>query len=411
MAFVDACHRAGIGVILDWVPAHFPTDEHGLGYFDGTHLYEHADPRQGFHPDWGTYIFNFGRKEVRQFLVSNALFWLEKYHIDGLRVDAVASMLYLDFSRGPGEWVANRYGGRENLDAIAFLRSFNNAVHEGFPGVLTIAEESTAWPGVTAPTSENGLGFDLKWNMGWMHDTLKYMANDPVYRSFHQGTLTFSLLYAFSERFVLPYSHDEVVHLKKSMLDKMPGDLWQKFANLRALLAYQWAHPGKKLIFMGSEFGQWREWSEARQLDWHLVENFDNHRELQGAVRRLNELYTTRPALYAHDNSWDGFDWIDIHDAQASIIIFLRRDPDSGQEIIVVCNMTPIVRHDYPVGAPQSGVYRELLNTDSAEYGGSDVRNGPLITSDRPWHNHPQSFRMSLPPLAVVYLELSDTEE
>ncbi|MCA9921842.1 MAG: 1,4-alpha-glucan branching protein GlgB, partial [Anaerolineales bacterium] len=310
MAFVDTCHQAGIGVILDWVPAHFPMDEHGLGFFDGTHLYEHEDPRKGSHPDWGTYIFNYGRNEVRQFLISNALFWLDKYHIDGLRVDAVASMLYLDFSRKHGEWIPNQYGGRENIDAINFIREFNNQVHEQYPGVLTIAEESTSWPGVTHDTADNGLGFNLKWNMGWMHDTLQYFSNEPVYRSFHQGTLTFSLLYAFSEKFMLPFSHDEVVHLKRSMLDKMPGDVWQKFANLRLLYSYQWSHPGKKLLFMGGEFGQWQEWSEARSLDWHLLDGDAKHAGLKRLVHDLNNLYRYEKPLHELDDSWEGFEWI-----------------------------------------------------------------------------------------------------
>ncbi len=404
MAFVDACHQAGLGVILDWVPAHFPKDQHGLAYFDGTHLYEHADPRLGEHPDWGTLIFNFERNEVSQFLISNAIFWAEKYHIDGLRVDAVASMLYLDFSREPGQWIPNRYGGRENLGAIRFLRRFNEILHELYPDVLTIAEESTAWPGVTAPASEGGLGFDLKWNMGWMHDMLRYMSNDPVYRAYHQGTLTFSLLYAFSEKYLLPLSHDEVVHLKRSMLDKMPGDVWQKFANLRALYAYQYAHPGKKMLFMGGEIGQWQEWSEARGLDWHVLEWDEKHGALRDLVRELNGLYQDLPALHAYDHSWDGFTWLDIHDARQSVVSFLRLDPRSGQSIVVVCNFTPVPRHDYPVGVPAAGVYRELLNTDDARFGGSGVTNGPLEARAEPWVNQPYSLRMTLPPLAVVYL-------
>ncbi len=324
-AFVDACHQAGIGVILDWVPAHYPKDEIGLGFFDGTHLYEHEDPRQGAHPDWGTFIFNYGRNEVSQFLISNALFWLDKYHIDGLRVDAVASMLYLDFSRQPGEWVPNRYGGRENLAAIEFIKRFNLAVDKYFPAVITIAEESTSWPGVSSPVSDGGLGFSYKWNMGWMHDTLQYIENNPIYRAYHHGTLTFSLLYAFSEKFVLPFSHDEVVHLKKSMLDKMPGDLWQKFSNLRLLYGYMWSHPGKKLQFMGSEFGQWREWNEAQSLDWHLLDQDNRHKGLQLLVRDLNLLYQTEPALHEIEYSWNGFYWIDLHDSQRSILAYGRR--------------------------------------------------------------------------------------
>ncbi|RMG94104.1 MAG: 1,4-alpha-glucan branching protein GlgB [Chloroflexi bacterium] len=405
MAFVDTCHQAGIGVILDWVPAHFPTDQHGLGYFDGTHLYEHADPRQGYHPDWGTLIFNYGRREVRQFLVSNALFWLDKYHIDGLRVDAVASMLYLDFSRKPGEWIPNRYGGRENLDAIEFIKTFNQHIHEQFPDVITIAEESTAWPGVTQPVENGGLGFDFKWNMGWMHDTLKYMQHDPIYRSHHHGMMTFSLLYAFSEKFLLPFSHDEVVHLKKSMLDKMPGDLWQKFANLRLLYGYQYAHPGKKLLFMGGEIGQWREWSEARSLDWHLLED-DRHLGLQKFVRDLNHFYQQEAALFAEDYSWEGFRWLDLHDAQRSILAFLRRAPASGEEIYVVCNFTPVVRQEYRLGVTMPGMYREVLNSDAVLYGGSGVCNeGELMSRPTGHFDLPYSIELTLPPLGIVFLK------
>ncbi len=404
MAFVDACHRQGIGVILDWVPAHFPKDEHGLGFFDGTHLYEHADPRQGQHPDWGTYIFNYGRNEVCQFLVSNALFWLDKYHIDGLRVDAVASMLYLDFSREEGQWLPNRYGGRENLEAIDFLRIFNDRVHEQFPGVVTFAEESTAWAGVTSATAQGGLGFDFKWNMGWMHDSLRYMSSDPVYRSFHHGTLTFSLLYAFSERFVLPFSHDEVVHLKRSMLDKMPGDVWQKFANARALYAYQFAHPGKKLLFMGAEIGQWREWSEERELDWALLEQDDKHQGLQDLITDLNVLYQQQPALFSQDFTWHGFSWLDFHDSANSVIAFARHGADGGL-VLTVCNFTPIVRRDYRVPAPTAGAYVETLNTDDAKYGGSGVVNSePVLSSPTPWRAHEHSIAITLPPLAVIYL-------
>jgi 1,4-alpha-glucan branching enzyme len=405
MAFVDACHQAGIGVILDWVPAHFPKDEHGLGFFDGTHLYEHADPRQGAHPDWGTYIFNYGRNEVSQFLISNALFWLDKYHIDGLRVDAVASMLYLDFSRGPGEWIPNRFGGRENIEAIEFLRRFNRGVHSQYPGVITLAEESTAWPGVTQSHEQGGLGFDYKWNMGWMHDTLQYIRNDPVHRAYHHGTLTFSLLYAFSEKFVLPFSHDEVVHLKRSMLDKMPGDLWQRFANARLLYAYQWSHPGKKLTFMGAEFGQWREWSEDRSLDWHLLEGDVRHAGLQQLVRDLNQLYQAEPALHVDDYSWDGFSWLDLHDSQRSILAYARHDAARDETLLVVCNFTPIVRHGYRLGVPEPGMYMELLNTDAAVYGGSGVVNEPQNSSPTPWHDHPQSVVLTLPPLGAVYLK------
>ncbi|MCI0395083.1 MAG: 1,4-alpha-glucan branching protein GlgB [Chloroflexi bacterium] len=406
MAFVDACHQAGIGVILDWVPAHFPRDQHGLAFFDGTHLYEHADPRKGAHPDWGTLIFNYGRTEVRQFLVSNAVFWLDKYHIDGLRVDAVASMLYLDFSREAGQWVPNVFGGRENLEAIAFIRACNDRIHETFPDVLTIAEESTSWAGVTRPASEGGLGFSFKWNMGWMHDTLQYMGNDPIYRAYHHGTLTFSLLYAFSEHFLLPFSHDEVVHLKKSMLDKMPGDLWQKFANLRTLYAYQATHPGKKMLFMGGEFGQWREWSEERSLDWSLLDQFQQHRELHHFVRTVNHLYQSEPALHQVDYSWDGFTWIDLHDAQRSILSFARHSAGKAETILVACNFTPVVRHGYRLGVPEAGLYAELLNSDATEFGGSGVINGqPLASAPTPWHSQPHSIEMTLPPLAVVFLK------
>ncbi|MEJ2747416.1 MAG: 1,4-alpha-glucan branching protein GlgB [Anaerolineae bacterium] len=408
MAFVDACHQANIGIILDWVPAHFPTDEHGLGFFDGTHLYEHADPRKGAHPDWGTLIFNYGRNEVRQFLISNALFWIDKYHIDGLRVDAVASMLYLDFSREAGEWLPNRYGGRENIEAIEFLRAFNDRVHEVFPDVLTIAEESTSWGGVTAPTSEDGLGFDLKWNMGWMHDTLRYMKDDPIYRAYHQGELTFSLLYAFSEKFLLPLSHDEVVHLKHSMLDKMPGDVWQKFANLRLLYGYQWAHPGKKLLFMGGEFGQWREWSEARSLDWHLLHEDEKHRGLQRFVSDLNGFYQHTNSLYEEDNSWEGFTWLDFRDSQRSLLAFIRHTADKREHVIVACNFTPMPRPNYRLGVPEAGVYEEVLNSDTAVYGGSNVVNDhPLPTEPTPWQDQPHSIYVTLPPLGVIYLKKS----
>jgi 1,4-alpha-glucan branching enzyme len=402
MAFVDACHQNDIGIILDWVPAHFPKDEIGLGFFDGTHLYEHADPRQGSHPDWGTYIFNFGRNEVRQFLISNALFWLDKYHIDGLRVDAVASMLYLDFSREEGQWLPNRYGGRENLEAITFIRGFNTAVHENFPDAITIAEESTAWGGVSQPVAEGGLGFTYKWNMGWMHDTLQYMKNDPVYRSYHHGTLTFSLLYAFSEHFILPFSHDEVVHLKRSMLDKMPGDIWQKFANLRLLYGYMWSHPGKKLLFMGGEIGQWTEWSEAKSLDWHLLDQGPNHSGLQHLVRRLNELYKEETPLYEIDYSWKGFEWVDLHDSQNSILAYARQN-NSGETIIIVCNFTPVVREGYRLGVPEEGTYQEILNTDALEFGGSGVVNEARDSEPTAWQSQPHSIIFTLPPLAAVY--------
>ena len=412
MAFVDACHQHNIGVILDWVPAHFPRDEHGLGFFDGTSLYEHADPRQGEHPDWGTRIFNFGRAEVSQFLIDNALFWIDKYHIDGLRVDAVASMLYLDFSREPGQWVPNRYGGRENIEAIEFLRNMNDAVHHNYPGVLTIAEESTAWPGVTRATDDNGgLGFDLKWNMGWMNDTLRYFQTDSIYRSFHQGVLTFSLLYAFSEKFVLAFSHDEVVHLKRSMLDKMPGDTWQKFANLRLLMAYQYAHPGRKLNFMGTEIGQWREWSEDRSLDWHLAEGEDEnsqmHARLQLLIKDLNSAYRQTPSLHVADDTEESFYWIDFRDAMHSILIFARLDPAHPEDpMIVVCNFTPEVRKGYRIGVPFNGSWSEFMNSDHGRYGGSNVINAtPLTAVDMAWQDQPFSIIADLPPLAAVYFK------
>ena len=405
MYFVDYCHQHGIGVILDWVPAHFPRDAHGLAYFDGTHLYEHSDPRQGEHRDWGTKIFNFGRNEVRNFLLSSALFWLKKYHLDGLRVDAVASMLYLDYSREPGEWVPNRYGGRENLDAIDFIRHFNDVTHQEAPGILTIAEESTAWPMVSRPTYTGGLGFDLKWNMGWMHDMLSYMQKDPIHRRYHQNQITFSLIYAFQENFVLPFSHDEVVHLKRSMLDKMPGDVWRKFANLRALYAYMTGHPGKKLLFMGGEFGQWTEWNEAKSLDWHLLEAPD-HRQLQQFVADVNHLYLTEPALHQVDFSWEGFDWIDISDADQSIVSFLRRAKDRRDLLVVVCNLTPMPRLGYRVGLPVDGIYTEIMNSDGPQYGGSGVGNPRAIAAEHlPWQSCGFSAPLNLPPLGVIFLK------
>lgn len=406
MYFVDKCHQAGIGVILDWVPAHFPKDQHGLGFFDGTHLYEHADPRKGEHPDWGTLIFNYGRDEVRKFLVDNALFWLDKYHIDGLRVDAVASMLYLDFSRESDQWIPNPYGGRENLEAIEFIREMNATIHKHYPDVLTIAEESTAWPGVTKSTDEGGLGFNLKWNMGWMNDTLRYMSNDPIYRSYHQGTLTFSLLYAFSERFMLPFSHDEVVHLKKSIVDKMPGDLWQKFANVRALYAYQFAHPGRKLNFMGNEIGQWTEWQESKSLDWFLLDEGPYHKGLQTLFKDLNHLYRAESALHTGDDSWDGFAWIDFRDALHSILAFMRQDPTSNEFVMVVTSLTPAVRSNYRIGVPHPGMYKEVLNTDDTSYGGSGVVNTqPLMAEEIPWHEQPYSIIVTLPPLGVTFIK------
>jgi 1,4-alpha-glucan branching enzyme len=402
--FVDTMHRHGYGVILDWVPAHFPSDAHGLGYFDGTHLYEHSDPRLGEHRDWGTKIFNYGRAEVRNFLFGNALFWLDRYHIDGLRVDAVASMIYLDYSRKPGEWLPNRFGGNENLEAIDFLKRLNELCHREHPGILTIAEESTSWSGVSRPTYLGGLGFSLKWNMGWMNDTLRYLSKDPVHRKYEHGSLTFSMIYAFSENFILPLSHDEVVHGKRSLLDKMPGDLWQKTANLRLLFGYMYGHPGKKLLFMGSEIAQWREWSHDESLDWHLLRWRDHQGVLQ-LVRDLNGLYRAEPALHQVDFEWQGYEWLELHDWENSVIAFLRRARNPDDAIVVVCNFTPVIRENYKIGVPRGGYYREILNTDSELYAGSNVGNQggawavPEAHSGRP-------FRLSLrlPPLGVVFL-------
>jgi 1,4-alpha-glucan branching enzyme len=405
--FVDHCHQNGIGIIVDWVPAHFPKDGHALGYFDGTHLYEHADPRQGEHPDWGTYIFNFGRNEVRNFLISNALFWLKEYHIDGLRVDAVSSILYLDFSRKAGEWIPNEYGSNENLAAISFLREFNEVSHREAPGAFTVAEESTAWSMVSRPTYVGGLGFSFKWNMGWMHDTLDYMHKDPIYRRYHQGEITFSMIYAFNENFVLALSHDEVVHGKGSLLDKMPGDLWQKFANLRLLFGYQYAHPGKKLNFMGSEFGQWQEWRSAHSLDWHLLDNA-SHSGLQAWVRDLNRVYREQPALYEHDFDPHGFRWIDASDADSSVLSFIRYADNREDYVVVVCNFTPALRHGYRVGVPSGGYYSELLNSDSATYGGSNAGNGGGVhTENVSAHGFENSLSLTLPPLGMVMFKRS----
>jgi 1,4-alpha-glucan branching enzyme len=405
MVFLDRCHQEGIGVILDWTPAHFPRDAHGLATFDGTHLYEHADPRLGAHPDWGTLIFNYGRTEVQNFLLSNALFWLDKYHLDGLRVDAVASMLYLDYSRKPGEWIPNEYGGRENLAAIAFLKRLNELVHQRHPGVLTIAEESTAWPAVSRPTYLGGLGFTLKWNMGWMNDTLQYLALDPIYRKYHHNRMTFSMLYAFTENFVLPLSHDEVVHGKSSLLHKMPGDMWQQFANLRLLYGYQYGHPGKKLLFMGDEFGQRAEWNHDASLEWHLLE-FESHRGLQRLVVDLNKLYAAEPALHEVDFDWHGFEWLDCNDADSSVLSFVRRAKSPNDFLVVVANFTPVVRENYRVGVPEPGFYREVLNTDAAIYGGSNVGNsGGVEAEPVPWMGHPHSLSLHLPPLGTVFFK------
>jgi 1,4-alpha-glucan branching enzyme len=405
MEFVDRCHGAGIGVILDWTPAHFPRDTHGLAEFDGTHLYEHSDPRQGSHPDWGTLVYNYARNEVRNYLISNALFWLDKYHIDGLRVDAVASMLYLDYSRKEGEWVPNEFGGRENLPAIAFLKRLNEVGYERFPGLLTIAEESTSWPSVSRPTYLGGLGFSLKWNMGWMNDTLKYFSSNPIHRKYEQNKLTFSLLYAFTENFVLPFSHDEVVHGKNSLLHKMPGDMWQQFANLRLLYGYQYGHPGKKLLFMGQEFAQRSEFNEAHSLDWHLLQ-YEPHVGIQRLVADLNKLYAAEPALHQVDFDWRGFEWIDCNDADNSVFSFIRRGKKPEDVMIVVLNATPVVRSKYLVGVPHPGIYQEVLNTDSATYGGSNVGNmGGVQSEPEPHLGRPESLTLTLPPLAAIFLK------
>jgi 1,4-alpha-glucan branching enzyme len=407
MFFVDQCHQNHIGVILDWAPAHFPRDGHGLGFFDGTCLYEHEDPRKGAHQDWGTLIFNYGRNEVRNFLISNALFWLEKYHIDGLRVDAVASMLYLDYSRKEGEWIPNKYGGRENLEAVEFIKQFNEVTHQYFPGILTIAEESTAWPGVTKPVYLGGLGFDMKWNMGWMNDMLEYIEKEPVHRKYHQNNLTFGLLYAFTENFVLVISHDEVVHGKRAMLSKMPGDIWQQFANLRLFYGYMYGHPGKKLLFMGGEFGQWAEWNADKSLDWHLT-TYLQHSRLQKYMQDLNRIYTSEPALYEVDYAWQGFTWIDFHDADNSTVSFIRRSKDFADHIVVACNFTPVPRIAYRIGVPEPCYYREILNSDSANYWGSNIGNeGGAQAIAVAWHGQPCSMQITLPPLAVVYFKPS----
>ncbi len=406
MFFVDRCHQAGIGVLLDWTPAHFPRDGHGLAFFDGTHLYEHADPRRGEHPDWGTLVFNYGRNEVQNFLLSNALFWLDKYHVDGLRVDAVASMIYLDYSRKPGEWLPNEYGGRENLQAIALLKRLNEVVHERHPGILMIAEESTSWAAVSRPTYSGGLGFDLKWNMGWMNDTLRYMALDPIYRRHHQNELTFSMIYAFHENFVLPLSHDEVVHGKQTLLAKMPGDNWQKFANVRLLCGYMFAHPGKKLLFMGADLAQWNEWWQDVALDWMLLD-FPTHRGVMRLVADLNKLYAAQPALYEVDFEWPGFEWLDANDADASVLSFLRRAKDPSDFLIAVCNFTPVVRENYRVGVPEAGFYREIFNSDSEYYDGTNIGNAGGVQADPvPWNGRAYSLKLKLPPLAAVYFKL-----
>jgi 1,4-alpha-glucan branching enzyme len=403
--FVDACHRAGLGVILDWVPGHFPKDAHGLAQFDGTALYEHADPRQGEHPDWGTLVFNYGRNEVRNFLLSNALFWLEEYHVDGLRVDAVASMIYLDYSRREGEWIPNQYGGRENLDAITFLQQLNSLTHGEHPGTITAAEESTAWPGVSRPAHLGGLGFTFKWNMGWMHDILEYAQKDPVHRRWEHSLVTFSGLYMFTENFVLPFSHDEVVHGKRAMLDKMPGDLWQKFATLRTLYGFMYGHPGKKLLFMGSEFGQWREWNHDESLDWHLLD-FPAHAQMSRYVQTLNQLYRAEPALYQCDYDPSGFRWIDCNDNENSVVSIVRFARDRHDAIAMVFNFTPVERGSYRIGVPEPGYYSEILNSDSHLFGGSNSGNGGGVQSERvAAHGFEHSVRLMVPPLGCLFIK------
>jgi 1,4-alpha-glucan branching enzyme len=405
--FVDECHRFGLGVILDWVPGHFPRDAHGLAQFDGTALYEHSDPRQGEHREWGTLIFNYGRHEVRNFLLSNALFWLREFHVDGLRVDAVASMLYLDYSRQAGEWVPNRFGGRENLEAIDFLRQLNTLTHGEAPGSIMVAEESTAFPAVSRPTYVGGLGFTYKWNMGWMNDILQYISKDPVHRRWEHRHLTFSLLYAFTENFILPFSHDEVVHGKRSMIDKIPGDAWQKAATLRALYGLMYSHPGKKLMFMGSEFGQWSEWNHDRSLDWHLLGDGPYHSGLQRLVQTLNWFYGRERAFHELDFEPAGFEWIDCNDNENSVISFIRRARDPHDSLVVLLNFTPVVREGYRIGVPEAGYYAELLNSDSSLFGGGDVGNGGGVrTEPIPSHGQQQSLRLTLPPLACLFLKL-----
>jgi 1,4-alpha-glucan branching enzyme len=405
MYLIDQLHQNGIGVILDWVPSHFPTDEHGLGYFDGTHLFEHADPRQGFHPDWSSLIFNYGRNEVRSFLISSAMFWLDKYHADGLRVDAVASMLYLDYSRKEGEWIPNRYGGRDNLEALEFLRQLNEAVYGAFPGVQMIAEESTAWPMVSRPTYLGGLGFGMKWDMGWMHDTLRYMSHEPVYRKFHHNELTFRSIYAFTENFVLPLSHDEVVHGKGSLILKMPGDEWQKFANLRLLLSYMYAQPGKKLLFMGAELAQVREWNHDGAIDWDLLE-YPLHAGVKKLLSDLNRLYAEHPSLHQLDTEPAGFEWLDANDSEQSVLSFIRHAKEGDHPVIALFNFTPVVRHNYRVGAPLSGWWDEIFNSDASEYGGSGQGNlGGIEAAPVPYHGRRHSLNVTLPPLGCVFLK------
>jgi 1,4-alpha-glucan branching enzyme len=405
MYLVDHLHQNGIGVILDWVPSHFVSDVHGLVYFDGTHLYEHSDPKKGYHPDWDSYIFNYGRREVVNFLISSAIFWLDKYHVDGLRVDAVASMLYLDYSRKEGEWIPNEYGGRENLEAISFIKRFNEAVYTNFHDVQTFAEESTAWPMVSRPIYIGGLGFGMKWNMGWMHDTLYYFSQDPVFRKYHHDQLTFGIWYAFWENFMLSLSHDEVVHGKGSLLDKMPGDGWQKFANLRLLLGFMYTHPGKKLLFMGVEMGQWEEWDHDASLEWHLLQ-YDRHRGIQQWLRDLNTVYKTEPALYEIDFENSGFRWVDASDWSQSVVSFIRRGRTTKDTILVVCNCTPVPRYNYRIGVPSSGLWKEILNSDSEDYWGSGHGNfGGVEAEPTPFHGMRNSLSLTLPPLGIVVLK------
>ena len=410
MYLIDRLHQRGVGIILDWVPSHFPNDTHGLAFFDGTNLFEHADPKQGYHPEWKSYIFNYGRHEVRAFLISSALYWLDQFHFDGIRVDAVASMLYLDYGRQAGEWIPNEHGGRENLHAVKFLQDLNAAVYRDHPDVQTIAEESTAWPMVSRPLYLGGLGFGLKWNMGWMHDILKYLREDPIYRKYHHDQLTFSIWYAFAENFVLPLSHDEVVYGKGSLIGKMPGDTWQQFANLRALFGYQWGHPGKKLLFMGGEFGQRREWAHDDSLEWDVLA-YAEHAGLRNWVGDLNRVYRAEPALYEVDFEQAGFEWIDCRDSESSVIAFLRKSR-TGASIVVVCNFTPLPRHNYVLGVPTAGFWRELLNSDAPLYGGSGVGNfGGVMAAPVPAQNRMFSLTLSLPPLGVVYLKCEPGDE
>ncbi|MFW5821080.1 MAG: 1,4-alpha-glucan branching protein GlgB, partial [Bacteroidota bacterium] len=406
MEFIDILHQSDIGVIMDWVPSHFPGDQHGLHYFDGTFLYEHQDPRKGYHPDWSSYIFNYGRNEIRNFLISSAHSWMDCFHIDGLRVDAVASMLYLDYSRKEGEWIPNEHGGRENLDAIHFLRDFNESVYSSYPDVQTIAEESTAWPMVTRPVYTGGLGFGMKWNMGWMHDTLSYMAHEPIHRSYHHNQMTFSIMYAFNENFMLSLSHDEVVHGKKSLINKMPGDNWQKFANLRALFGFMFAHPGKKLHFMGMEFGQWNEWNHESSLDWHLIE-YEPHKGLQFFIKDLNSVYKRFPALYENDFSEEGFRWIDANDSQNSILSFVRYDKDKDRPVLIIANFTPVPRYNYRIGVPVDARWTEILNSDAKQYGGSGMGNfGGVEANPVTYHGEEQSINILIPPLGIVMFSL-----